>query len=196
MRMGTVRVGVRDAVVGDGDGDGDGEATDEGETRGVGAADGAADGAVGPGPTDGVADAISALPVEGAWRGPLDIAAGVGVTIGPSATVPPPRQPATKRTVAAAVARPARRRRAGRRSTFIDPKSRTRSEITTRQPSPTPAAQRHMCGLPFAARVDDDGSGAASPVLSEWPLMGPRGWLIVNESPPMLHGPRVVAAPP
>lgn len=141
MRMGTVRVGVRTAVVGDGDG----EATDEGETRGVGAADGAADGAVGPGPTDGVADAISALPVEGAWRGPLDIAAGVGVTIGPSATVPPPRQPATKRTVAAAVARPARRRRAGRRSTFIDPKSRTRSEITTRQPSPTPAAQRHRC---------------------------------------------------
>ena len=51
-------------------------------------------------------------------------------------------------------------------------------------------------GLPFAARVDDDGSGAASPVLSEWPLMGLRGWLIVNESPPMLHGPRVAAAPP
>ena len=195
MRMGTVRVGVRDAVVGAGDGDG--EATDEGETRGVGAADGAADGAVGPGPTDGVADAISALPVEGAWRRPLDIAAGVGVTIGPSATVPPPRQPATKRTVAAAAARPARRRRAGRRSTFIDPKSRTRvrNHHAATQPKPRGTAPQ-VRGLPFAARVDDDGSGAASPALSEWPLMGLRGWLIVNESPPMLHGPRVAAAPP
>ena len=93
MRTGTVRVGASDAAVGDG------EATGEGETHGVGAADGAVD----PGPTDGVADAITALAVEGEWLGPLDIAAGLGVTIGPLATVTPPRQPATNRTVAAAV---------------------------------------------------------------------------------------------
>ena len=122
MRMGTVRVGASDAAAGDGDGDGDGVATGEGETHGVGAADGAVDGAVDPGPTDGMADAITALAVEGDWLGPLDIAAGLGVTIGPLAIVTPPWQPATNRTVAAtvtAVARPPRRRRGGWRSTEV-----------------------------------------------------------------------------
>ena len=125
--MGTVRVGASDAAAGDGDGDGDGEATGEGETHGVGAADGAVDGAVDPGPTDGVAEAITALAVEGAWLRPLDIAAGLGVTIGPGATVLPPRQPATNRTVAAALARPARGRRGGWRSTFISRGRTTRT---------------------------------------------------------------------
>ena len=118
MRMGTVRVGASDAAAGNGDGDG--EATGEGDTDGVETADVAADGAVDPGPTDGVADAINALPVEGDRLGPLDIGAWLGVTIGPCATVTPPRQPATNRTVAAAVtvvARPPRRRRRGWRST-------------------------------------------------------------------------------
>ncbi len=121
--MGTVRVGASDAAAGDGDGDGDGVATGEGETHGVGAADGAVD----PGPTDGVADAITALAVESDWLGPLDIAAGLGVTIGPGATVTPPRQPATNRTVAAAVTRPARGRRGGWRSTFISRGRTTRT---------------------------------------------------------------------
>lgn len=116
--MGTVRVGVRDAAAGNVAG----EATGEGDTHGVGTADVAADGAVDPSPTDGVADASNTLPVEGDWLGPLDVGAWLGVTIGPCATVTPPRQPATDRTVAAAitaVARPPRWRRGGWRTTFM-----------------------------------------------------------------------------
>ncbi len=118
MRIGTVKVGASDAGVGDGHG----EATGEGETHGVGAADVAVDDAVDPSPADGVVDAISALPVEGDWFGPRDIVAGLGVMIGPCATVTPPRQPATNRTVEAAVtavARPPRWRRGGWRTIFM-----------------------------------------------------------------------------
>ncbi len=132
--MGTVRVGIGNAAVGHGDATGQGEATGHGEIRGDGAAGGAVERAADPGPMNGVADADPAPPVDVAPGVPVDIASGVRVAIGPSGTVPPPRQPATKPTVAAAVARPARRRRGGKRSILSDSEPQEGRETTVLRP--------------------------------------------------------------